>query len=170
MFKRLLHWFQKEPDVIAEPEPWPEDIWLRMYAMAQAAESWTLDQLSVVHFDAMVDVTTSSIHQLFRRIEVMISCIDIQSDTPSWWDDRNRDKQPVSLAEYYYDKRFGYHEPQDVLTKLIEKVAVIHYQIDTQRINVSHEYHSYMRREFFQIVSDIVEVLTASHELAKPAQ
>lgn len=168
-FKQLVAWLgPSRKDIPLEDEPvWPEEIWARMFAMMRYAEKLTLCDINVSHYDITVLATTTSIHQLFRRMEIMIDVIDNQADTPSWWKDRNRDKQPYTIVEYYYDARNGYHQPQVVLEKLIEKVMVIHHLIESQDITPRHNYYHYMLKEFFQLVSDIVEVFTASIEMSK---
>ena len=166
--KRLFRrWFPEEVATPSEPV-WPEEIWARMYAMADYARGLQIGELGIRYMDVEVEVTTSSMHQLFRRIETMLSCIDIQGDPPEWWGTRNRDKKLLSLAEFYFDRRNGYRSPQQVHDKLVEKVSVIHHLIESQDIDDRHLYYHYMKREFFQVVSDIVEVLTASIALSKP--
>lgn len=168
-FKKWFAFLFKQEPVVEEVEaPLPEDIWERMVELAKRLEGCQLPALDIRYFDVIVNVTTTSAHQLFRRIENVLNCIDIQSDSPEWWGERNRNKNPTTMTAYCYDRRNGYTEPQIILDKLIEKVAVIHHLIASQSINASHDYYHYMRREFFQVVSDIVEVLEACHRLGKP--
>jgi hypothetical protein len=166
MFKRFVSWF-KEFFGFAEQvvEPLPDDAWQRMFALAEKAKLLKLPDINISHFDVNLAVFSKNVDELFMRFEMMISCIEKEEDTPHWWDERGRTRYLDPLPDFYYEIKPGYRHPQKVLEMLLEKVEVIHNLLEVKKIDVNHQYYHYMRKEFYSIVSDTLEVLNVSFAL-----
>lgn len=166
--KRLKTWLLGEEVLL--PTQWPEDAWDRMLMMAHYAQDFKLGPIGVHHYDTTVEVMSKNVDELFAQLETLIHCTANEEDVPDGWNDRDRTKWVDPLPDYYFSTKAGYRQPQDVLDIVIEKVMVIHNLLESHEIVVIHPYYSYMRREFYSVVCDVVEVLNASYELHKLAK
>lgn len=165
LLKRFKAWLLGNEVLL--PKEWPEDVWERMFMMGHYAMELQLGPISIYHFDITIEVSTKDVDELFAHLEIMIRCLANSSDVPDGWNDRSRTKWIDPIPDYYYGIKPGYRSPQAVLDIVVEKVMVIHNLIESNEIIVIHPYYSYMRREFYTVVSDVIEVLNASMVMGK---
>lgn len=157
MYKQLIRQLLGKSPFI--PESWPEDLWECMFQMAHVATRVTVGPLGIQHCDIVLDLYTRSIDELYNRLESLIDCVRHLKDQPSPWELEVRTIEVVPMAEYFFNHKVGYREPQEVLEALIEKVAILHYLIETLSLDEQHLYHPYLIRRFGYIVQDVATVL-----------
>lgn len=159
MYKQLI--LQLLGRVPFIPERWPEDPWERMFQMADCATKVRLGELTITHFDVMFSTYTQEIDELFYLLETLIEWVGRQDELPPTWEARRHTKYVRPMAEYLSSIKHGYRAPQSVLELLVQKVAILHYQLEQQGLDEKHLNHSYLVREFSFIVHDTNELLEA---------
>lgn len=166
MFNKIIAYLAEFFGIKKEvPIVLPEDVWERMFILAESSKQLKLGPITVNHLDVVVETFTATVDELFMRIEVMIACITAEEDPPDWWKERDRTKYAELLPNFYFATKPGYRDPQQVLEMLVEKVEVIHHLLVTKEMDINHHYYHYMRKEFYSIISDTVEILNVSAKL-----
>lgn len=152
---------------VEEVEPVPEDAWELMFYLARHLKEVALTPITILHYDYLLEVFSQNADELFSRVEMMISCIENESDVSIEWDERGRTRYYEPIPDFYFSVKFGYRHPQQILLMVIEKVEVIHYLLESKQLNQNHPYYHYMRREFYSVISDVNSVLQTSVKLPK---
>lgn len=163
MYKLLMRQLMGKAPFI--PESWPEDLWECMFQMANVGAKVEAQPLSIVHQDRDLELYTRTIDELFNRLEILIECVTHTEDQPKPWELELREIEPMSMAEYFFNHKVGYRAPQEVLQALVQKVAVLHYLIESKSIDSDHVYHPYLIRRFGFIAQDVCTVLEALIDL-----
>jgi hypothetical protein len=166
MFKRLIKWLKEFYGIGVQPEePLPEDVWDLLFVLSEQVSAKKFAGLDITHFDIIVHTYSPHIKDLCKRLEMMIKCIKTDQTAPLWWEERDAMKLYDCLPDFLFEDVVGYWTPAKTASVLTEKVIVIHDLIEQLSINPKHSYYFYMRKEFYQIVSDAVEILTRLNQI-----
>lgn len=167
MLKRWFQWVKEFFGFdVPLPTPLPEDAWDLMFALKEQCGKLKLSGFIVTDYDTVAETYAAHIGDLFKRLEMVIKCIQTECETPAEWADRSRSKMLDTLPDFYYDPETGYHTPGEVLKILIEKVEVIHYLLDSKQMDAQHLYTPYLRKEFLSVISDTIEIFKVSQKIS----
>lgn len=156
MFKRFVNWLRGiRNDIQMEL---PSDTMQKLFIVNDQVRNITMGPLGVGHYDIIVDIRTVNIDELFMRLEVLINCLTTFENIPEHLDPFSRETTPTNLVEYFFDDKAGYRQPDEVLEILIEKVSIIHHQIEMESITDGHHYYHYMRKAFHAVFADTLEL------------
>lgn len=164
-FTKLLKLFGESPDVF-RPEL-PEDIWDRVFVIADTLAGAELDPISIVHFDEIIDVYTDDIVELFIRLDMLIGRLKHRADAQGEWKTRRLHVRSISIVDYYFTEKTGYMQPKEVLEALLKKLSAIHYQFESMSDDDNENYVPYAKREFKSIIYDVLELLEVCNRLRK---
>lgn len=169
MLRRFISWIksyyqQPEPVIKQIPVVASEDVWDILYELAVCMKGRRFESLGIRHFDIVVSTYCKNIDELFMRMEMVIGCIRKEQSSPPEWKGRSITQMLDPLPEFLYNEIRGYWSVEEVVGHLIDKTLIIHHQLEHQSINPSHSYYFYMRKEFYQVISDAVEVLSRLDE------
>lgn len=169
LFTGALWLAQLRATLYAEHTPiifWPSDKLETLFILAELSTRLQLPTLSAEHYALEVITKSDSVEELFFRLELAIRCLREQSDPPSDWDPRSEYRLSRPFIEFIYSIKNGYREPVEIRRLLLEKIAVLHYLIESLTEEQFNLYYPYYLIEFGSVIDDAIDVLALTFEMS----